>query len=143
MDPRYRLASTLNVQEQVLSIYKKTLISASRNYATSKRKGFTFGQATLIQAVSANNGMCDLTDMSLGRRCRPPAEEGSEDAMCKGQWTAMSEISPEDEPKLNVLEVPSNPLLVDAIPRRWQRNDRQWIGSKRRALANTGSPGLI
>src|SRR5260370_12224677 len=37
MDPRYRLASTLYVQEQVLSIYKKTLISAFRNYATSER----------------------------------------------------------------------------------------------------------
>ena len=48
-----------------------------------------------------------------------------------------------DEAKLSALAVPSNPLLVDAIPRRWQRNDRQQIGSKRRARANTGSPGLI
>jgi len=93
--------------------------------------------------VSANNEVCDPTDMSSGRRCRPLAEEGSDDTMCKGQWTALSEISPEDEAKLNAFGVPSNPLLVDAIPRRWQRNDRQWIGSKRRALANTGSPGLI
>ena len=39
--------------------------------------------------------------------------------------------------------VPSNPLLVDAIPRRWQSNDRQQIGSKQREPANTDSLGLI
>src|SRR6266851_9709983 len=53
-----------NIQEQVLAIYKKRLINASRNYATSKRKGFTFGQAD-PKRVSAENEECDLTDMSL------------------------------------------------------------------------------
>ena len=52
-------------------------------------------------------------------------------------------VSPEDEAKLNAFGVPSNPLLVDAIARRWQRNDRQQIGSKQRERANTDSPGLI
>jgi len=49
----------------------------------------------------------------------------------------------EDEAKLSAFGVPSNPLLVDSIPRQWQRNDPQQIGSKRRELANTDSPGLI
>src|SRR5258708_39803803 len=49
----------------------------------------------------------------------------------------------EDEAKLSAFAVPSNPLLVDAIPRRCQRNDRQQIGSKQRARANTASPGPI
>ena len=44
MNPRYQLASTLNIQEQVLSTYKPRLMSASRNYATSERKGFTSGR---------------------------------------------------------------------------------------------------
>src|SRR5216684_4026842 len=69
MNPTYQLASTLNIQEQVLAIYKKRLLNASRNYATSKRKGFTFGQAD-PKGVSAENEECDLTDMSLPRRCR-------------------------------------------------------------------------
>ena len=49
----------------------------------------------------------------------------------------------EEEAKLNAFGVPSNPLLVDAIPRRWQSNDRQQIGSKQREPANTDSLGLI
>ena len=49
----------------------------------------------------------------------------------------------EDEAKLSAFGVPSNPLLVDSIPRQWQRNDPQQIGSKPRELANTDSPGLI
>jgi hypothetical protein len=57
--------------------------------------------------------------------------------------TVSSGMSPEGGAKLNVFGVPSNPLLVDAIPRRWQTNDRQQIGGKQRARANTDSPGLI
>jgi len=83
MNPTYQLASTLKIEEQVLAIYKKRLINASRNYATSKRKGFTFGQAD-PKRVSAENEECDLTDMYLRRRCRPLAEEAPADTMCKG-----------------------------------------------------------
>ncbi len=57
--------------------------------------------------------------------------------------TVSSGMSPEDEANLNAFGVPSNPLLVDAIPRQWQSNFRQQIGSKQRARANTDSPGLI
>ncbi len=49
----------------------------------------------------------------------------------------------EDEAKLSAFPVPSNLLLVDAIPRRSQRNDRQQIGSKQRERANTDSRELI
>ena len=52
-------------------------------------------------------------------------------------------MSAEEEAKLNAFGVPSNPLLVDAIPRRWQSNDRQQMGSKQREPANTDSLGLI
>ena len=52
-------------------------------------------------------------------------------------------LSPEGEAKLNAFGVRSNALLVDAIRGQWQRNDRQQIGSKRRARANTCSLGLI
>src|SRR5437660_7478857 len=57
--------------------------------------------------------------------------------------TVSSGMSLEDEANLNAFGVPSNPLLVDAIPRQWQSNFRQQIGSKQRARANTDSPGLI
>ena len=57
--------------------------------------------------------------------------------------TVSSGMSTEDEANLNAFGVPSNPLLVDAIPRQWQSNFRQQIGSKQRARANTDSPGLI
>jgi hypothetical protein len=56
--------------------------------------------------------------------------------------TQLSGMSPEDEAKLNALGIPANPLLVDAIPRRWQRNYRQPTGNKQPAPANTGSPEL-
>lgn len=86
---------------------------------------------------------CNLTDVSLGRRCHPLAEQASADTMCKGRSAALSGMSPEDETKLNSFEVPSNPPWVDAIPRRWQRNFRQQIGSTRRGRGNTGSHGLL
>ncbi len=38
MNPRYQLASTLNIQEQVLSMYKKGLMSALRTMRQASGK---------------------------------------------------------------------------------------------------------
>ncbi len=54
MNPRYQLASTLNIQEQVLSTYKPRLMSASRN-CDKRAERIHFGQATLIQASLGHN----------------------------------------------------------------------------------------
>jgi hypothetical protein len=132
---QYTATSTDGIQEEV----DKRI---SELCEQGRRIHFRAGYAD-PKRVSADNEQCDLTHVSLGRRCRPLAEEASAETMCKDQWTALSGMSPEDEAKLNAIGVPSNPLLVAAIPLRWQRNDRQQIGSKRPALASTGSPGLI
>src|SRR6266571_4426966 len=41
--------------------------------------------------------------------------------------------SAEDRAKVNAIWRVSNPLLLDAIPRRWQRSDPRGVGNKRRA----------
>jgi hypothetical protein len=127
--------STLDIEEDV----DKRISELCNKQA--ERIHFRAGYADPSEARRAMK--CDLTDVSLGRRCRPLAEEASAHTMCKGQWTALSGMSPEDGAKLNAFGVPPNRLLVGAIPRRWQTNDRQRIGSTRRGRANTGSPGLI
>src|SRR6266702_3941130 len=41
--------------------------------------------------------------------------------------------NPEDRAKANAFWRASNPLLLDAIPRRWQRSDPRGVGNKPRA----------
>ncbi len=127
--------STLDIQEDV----DKRISELCNKLA--ERIHFRAGYAGPSESRRAMK--CDLPDVSLGRRCRPLAEEASADTMCKGQWTALSGMSPEDGANLNAFGVPSNRRLVGAIPRRWQRNDRQQVGSKQRELANRDFPGLI
>ena len=102
--------STLDIQEDV----DKRISELCNKQA--ERIHFRAGYADPSESRRAMK--CDLTDVSLGRRFRPLAEEASADRMCKGQWTALSRMSPEDAAKLNAFGVPSNRLLVGAIPRR-------------------------
>jgi len=86
--------------------------------------------------------------LPVGRRREAPllrdtSQPGADLARLSPQVDGTAWGDLEDEAKLSAFAVPSNPLLVDAIARRWQRNDRQWIGSKQRERANTDSPGLI